>query len=218
AAEIHFEGYGTGIPAVPGRERRRDDALVFFVNAHGTPLQASPEQYAAFFSARKDYALTDNADAGRCYFNGMVLRVLRGCEYLASRPEWNRRDLEVVGGSQGGLQALWAAALDANVSHCAVEVPWNCNMAGRTFGLMAPDWGIAQYEPALEYYDPVHFAGHIRCPVVISRAGMGDYICPPSGVARMYFNLKCPKKITWIQNSDHGFAPPGAARWTFQEP
>jgi cephalosporin-C deacetylase-like acetyl esterase len=45
------------------------------------------------------------------------------------------------------------------------------------------------------------------CKVVISRAGLGDYISPPSGVAMFYNNLKCPKKCLWLQGSQHGTIP-----------
>ena len=35
-----------------------------------------------------------------------------------------------------------------------------------------------------------------------------DYCCPPSGIAVLYNNLRCPKKINWIQGSTHGYVPP----------
>ena len=37
---------------------------------------------------------------------------------------------------------------------------------------------------------------------------MGDYTCPPSGVAILYNNIKSPKKIRWFQGSTHGYVPP----------
>ena len=69
-------------------------------------------------------------------------------------------------------------------------------------------WRI-KYVPALDYYDPVFMAKRIKkAKVDIIRAGLGDYVCPPSGLAISYNNLATPDKtIRWYQSSDHGFVP-----------
>jgi cephalosporin-C deacetylase-like acetyl esterase len=41
-------------------------------------------------------------------------------------------------------------------------------------------------------------------------AGIGDYTCPPTGVAAFYNNLTCPKLIRWVQGATHGYRPPKA--------
>ncbi|MBS5529908.1 acetylxylan esterase, partial [bacterium] len=64
------------------------------------------------------------------------------------------------------------------------------------------------YVDALGYYDTINHAKRIKCPVEITRAGLGDYTCPPSGVAILYNNIKSPKKIRWFQGSTHGYVPP----------
>ena len=47
--------------------------------------------------------------------------------------------------------------------------------------------------------------------VEITRAGLGDYTCPPSGLAISYKNIASPNKsIKWVQGSDHGFVPAGS--------
>jgi len=46
------------------------------------------------------------------------------------------------------------------------------------------------------------------CLTVIPRAGLGDYVCPPSGLAVLYNNIPGPKKIVWMQGSTHGYIPP----------
>ena len=37
----------------------------------------------------------------------MDLHVMRSLLYVKTLPEWNEKDLESRGGSQGGLQGLW---------------------------------------------------------------------------------------------------------------
>jgi hypothetical protein len=43
--------------------------------------------------------------------------------------------------------------------------------------------------------------------VEITRAGLGDYCCPRSGIAVLYNNIPGPKKINWVQGSTHGYVP-----------
>jgi cephalosporin-C deacetylase-like acetyl esterase len=61
-----------------------------------------------------------------------------------------------------------------------------------------PDW-----TEALGYYDIVNHAKRVKCPVTIS-AGLGDYVCPPSGVAILYNNIKSPKSLEVTQGKKHG--------------
>ena len=42
----------------------------------------------------------------------------------------------------------------------------------------------------------------------MTRAGLGDYTCPPSGLAAYYNAVKTPKSILWVQGSTHGLVPP----------
>jgi hypothetical protein len=44
--------------------------------------------------------------------------------------------------------------------------------------------------------------------MMLTRAGLGDYVCPPSGLEISYLNLATPDKtIHWYQGSDHGQIP-----------
>ena len=192
------------------------DRISMHINAHGYELGRDKEYYAEFAKSiqcgGKSYALSaeDHPNPTGCYFEGMVFRVLRALEYLKSLPQWNGKDLVVRGGSQGGLQSAWAAGLDSQVTEAYPSIPWCCDMGGATkFGRNNRQWGV-EYTPAMDYYDPVNMAKRVpkTCFVEVPRAGLGDYTCPPSGVAVYYNNLKCPKKITWVQGSQHGYVPP----------
>lgn len=205
-AQLLYQGYsvsGAGINAVPGK-------IALTINAHGIENGREKEYYSALGQSElKGYAFnkTENENPETAYFNGMVLRVLRSLEYIKTRPEWDGKQLDVSGGSQGGLQSLWAAGLDSDVTACNVGKPWCCDLGGVTLNRVKgwrPDW-----TPALGYYDAVNFAKRIKCPVQI-RAGLGDYVCPPSGIVALYNNISAPKKITYIQGSTHGIDPKGA--------
>lgn len=159
----------------------------------------------------------ENADPEKAYFSGMSYRVMRAVEFAKTLPGWNGRDLVVEGGSQGGLQAVWAAALCADVTEARADAPWCCDLAKGELGRFMGDtdqpggrapWFVP-YVSALRYYDPVNHARRVPATVAftIPRAGLGDYVCPPSGVAVLWNNLACPKQITWLQSATHGVSP-----------
>ena len=212
-ARIEFYGYGARPQVCPSIVPK--DALVLKLNAHGQMLGQDKEYYDKFFaslrSGKYTYAFDpeQNKDPENCFFNGMALRALRAVEYLKSRPEWNGKDLIATGTSQGGMQALWVTALDPAVTSAVVEVPWCCDLAGKTKAKRLAGLWRLKYVPGLDYFDPVFMAKRIKnAEVKINRAGLGDYACPPSGIAVLYNNLATPKKsIRWVQGGDHVFVP-----------
>ncbi len=211
-------GYGYNHSWYKAPESAKDDEIVFDINAHGMRLPAfgADEAYIRALgweiqSNGKGYAFDpeQNKDPELAYFNGMALRVMRALEYLKSLPEWNGKDLIATGTSQGGLQTIWAAALDPQVTRAESTVTWCCDMGGTEYGRNRGNWYI-HWVPALGYYDPINMARRIpkTCTTIIPRAGLGDYVCPPSGLAILFYNIPGPKKITWVQGSTHGYTPP----------
>ena len=110
----------------------------------------------------------------------------------------------------GGLQTIWAAAFDPDVTVAKAEVPWCCDIGGETVGRNRGDWYV-RWVPGLGYYDPVNLAKYVRpeCVFEIPRVGLGDYVCPPTGVMAFYNNLKCAsRRAVLFQNSRHGYVAP----------
>lgn len=221
-ARITFHGYGI-------RSANRNDeqaanpkkpTLALDINAHGIENGRPPEYYTNLGkTSLKGYAFDrqQNARPETAYFNGMALRVLRALEFLKAQPEWDGKTLIVSGGSQGGWQALIAAGLDPEVSQCLAYKPWCCDLGGVTLGRLKgwrPD-----HTPALDYFDPINHAKRIRCETSIS-SGLGDYVCPPSGVTVLYNNLPAgiAKRLEYQQGATHGESPPGMVRHVVSKP
>ena len=83
-------------------------------------------------------------------------------------------------------------------------------MGGETLGRNRGSWYV-HWTPALGYYDPVNLAKRIdpaKCFVNIARAGLGDYVCPPSGLAILWNSLRGNKRVNWVQGAEHGYVPP----------
>nr|WP_321398998.1 acetylxylan esterase [uncultured Desulfobacter sp.] len=203
-AQVFFHGYGV----TSASKRYVKGTITLDINAHGIENGRETEYYTTLKEGElKGYAFNraQNATPETCYFNGMILRVMRALDYIKTRPEWNGKDLIVSGGSQGGLQSVAAAALDSDVTVCNAHKPWGCDLGGIDLGRIRgwrPD-----FAPGIAYYDTATMGKRITCETTIS-AGMGDYICPPSGIAVLYNNIKGPKTLQFIQGSTHGYNPP----------
>lgn len=213
---ISFIGYGSHRQKPLQNVAR--GKIFFQLNAHGQKLGQNAAYYKEFFqsirSGKYSYAFDpeENKNPESCFFNGMVMRLLRTLEYLKSLPEWDGKNVIASGGSQGGLQTMWAAALDQDVTVALPSITWCCDLAGTAKAKRIHGRWRIKYVPALDYYDPVFMAKRItKADVTILRAGLGDYTCPPSGLAISYNNLATPRKtIRWYQGSDHGFVPANA--------
>jgi cephalosporin-C deacetylase-like acetyl esterase len=219
AAIAYYQGYGVSAPKAPhGAENR----LVFHVNAHGVELEKDQAYYADFENQIKSngqsYAFdpTQNREPENSYFNGMALRVMRSLEFLRALPEWNGKELVAYGGSQGGLQSVWGAALDHSVTKCVSNITWCCDLSGHEKSGRLNGWR-PKYTPGLDYYDAINHAKRVQCPVEV-RAGLGDYVCPPSGLAILYNQLSAPKKIIWSQGATHGYTPPSVQSFVQENP
>ena len=114
---LETDGYGYNPPHNPPKWVRENE-IVLIINAHGMKLPAfgADKAYYDALAERiksngKAYAfdIAQNAIRDTAYFNGMVLRVIRALQYLKTLPEWDGKNLYASGGSQGGLQTIWAA-------------------------------------------------------------------------------------------------------------
>ena len=222
---LETHGYSGDRCQHPAPGWARDNEIVLNINAHGQKLEA----FGATEADRKmlrwetrsngySYAFdpAQNADPETAYFNGMVLRVKRALQYLKTVKGWNGKDLIASGGSQGGLQTIWAAGCGEGVTRAESGITWCCDMytSGKlrkdpALNLAGDGWYIG-WTDAMGYYDAANFGKRIpkTCLTIITRAGLGDYCCPPRGLAILYNNIPGPKKIWWVQGSTHGYVPP----------
>ena len=224
-ARLETHGYSGDRCNHPTPTWARDNEIVLNINAHGLKLvefgATEADTKALRWEVRShdlSYAFDpkQNTDPEVAYFNGMVLRVKRGLQFLKTVKGWNGRDLIASGGSQGGLQTIWAAACGEGVTRAESGITWNCDMytngklrKDQSLKLAADGWYIPWVD-ALGYYDAAIFGKRIpkSCRTVITRAGLGDYCCPPTGLAKLWNNIPGNKEIHWVQGSQHGYVPP----------
>lgn len=221
-AVVYFNGAGV-YSAFP-HPYIAQKAIAFDVNAHGILNGQNAKYYQDLNSGKlKNYRSTLTGDPGKDYFTGMLVRVMRALDYVKTIPEWNGRDLYVRGRSQGGAQALAAAALDHDVTLCLAEVPALCDHGGRLVNRQ-PGWprfldsaDVKKIDKAklkeVSYFDIVFFAPKIKCPVYVT-AGLIDNTCLSSGVYAMFNRIPrdTPKAITIMPDCDHADITPVSGR------
>jgi cephalosporin-C deacetylase-like acetyl esterase len=124
-------------------------------------------------------------------YRGAYMDCLRAVDFLASRPEVDKKRIAVEGGSQGGALSFATAALDPRVSLCAPDVPFLSDF--RTYFRVTgwPGFEFKNYcashpgftEDAmygvLSYFDIMNLAPWIKCPVFMG-SGLQDRTCPPT--------------------------------------
>lgn len=204
-----FHGYSFG-RHLPPTVAEFPNAVLLNINPHGIDLDMTEKECEALKPQYASYAFSaeENANRDTAYFNGMALRVMRALEFLKTHPCWNGKELITLGASQGGMQSIWAAALDPQVTKCITSQPWCCDMGGFERGRYAATWKVP-YTHEMDYYDPAIHARNIKAEVEVLMAGLGDNFCPPSGVAAFFNAIPGHARIRWIQGADHVYVPKG---------
>ncbi len=189
------------------------NAIVLDMNAHGM-LNGQPQAYYDDLAKGElaDYSHQGNESRESYYMLGMVLRLVRGLDFVCAQPEWDGRRLLCMGTSQGGAQALIAAGIDSRVSAAVGQVPAMCGIGGSPAGwpklgkykLGAPE--AAPVVEAMSYYDAIYFSARSQAETFIG-VGLIDTTCPPPGVYAAYNQIKQAKQIVPAPDGTHHSAP-----------
>jgi len=215
---VHGAGVrSSGLGAAVGWAK--EGALAMDMNAHGLPNGREDAFYAALAAGElKDYRKAGRDSRETIYFLGMLLRLVRAIDFLTAQPEWDGRTVVVSGSSQGGLQAIAAAGLDARVSFFVAGVPAGCDHTGAVASRIA-GWpkfietnerAGADVVTAVRYYDCVNFATRAKAPGFFT-VGFIDTTCPPTSVYAAYNALPTKKEIFNDITAGHTNTPAAGA-------
>ena len=203
---VSYMGYSVTTAPIPTKA----NAIQLSINPHGFANGLTFEEYAemakeapyASFGFHQDL----NADPDTVYFKYMILRALQALRYCKTLSLWDGKNITSAGGSMGAFQATHAAAFDKDVTKLDIIVPWMCDLRGKSEGGRLDGW-LPEAAHGLDYFDTVNAGARVTCPVEIS-AGLGDYVCPPSGITSLYHAISAPKTMTMLQNRTHGYTAP----------
>lgn len=202
---MNFLGYGmTSAPV--GYSGKH---MVIGVNSHDVENGLTPEQYNEIkttYYQNYGFIAEENKNPRTSYWYKMFVRDMQAFFYFKDHELLNKKDYIFVGGSQGGMQACHMAAHCGYASECLLSIPWCCDLWAiekeKRMRGWRPDTSVA-----MNYFDTALAASYLKCPVYIE-AGLGDYVCPPSGQVAMYNAISAPKMLRFVQNQTHPYRPP----------
>lgn len=190
-------------------KRAARGVLALYVTWHGLPVGMGKDYYRKnirVLGGRKNINDPNKWAMGLIHY-----RVMRALDYIKTRPEWDKKNLVVVGGSLGGAQTAAAAALDKDVTLALVGVPCFAEFDTRKTGRnpSIPHRSIKTIQTGDlaplktgAYFDIVHFAPRTKCEVFVC-TGFVDESCPPSNVFAYYNALKCKKTMSTNPATGH---------------
>lgn len=144
------------------------------------------------------------------YYRRLLTDAVLAVKAVRALPGVDGDHVITYGHSQGGGLALGAAALADNVFACLARAPFLCGI-DRSIDLATegPYRELATYlavhrDPAvldtLAYVDLALLTPQISCPTWVS-VGLGDMVCPPSGIFGAINNLSQPAEVSiWPYN------------------
>jgi cephalosporin-C deacetylase len=136
------------------------------------------------------------------YYQGAYADVIRGVDYLISRPDIDRGRIAIAGTSQGGGIALAVASLDPRLKAVAAHVPFLCDMrqAARTEGALVKTLldkaGVNDeaHLRTLDYFDPLQLAANLRAPALLTSGGR-DTVCPAPTIRAVFGRIPAAKNL-----------------------
>lgn len=136
------------------------------------------------------------------YYQGAFMDMVRGLDYLLTRPDIDPGRIAVMGCSGGGMLALGLAAIDNRIKSVVASLPALCDY--RNNASLANNWEAqdATFLNTWDYFEPVHLAPLITAPTLML-AGGRDKTCLPESIQKVYDNLECVKGIMHVPTLGH---------------
>lgn len=185
------------------------------IGIHGMPVTFDQSVYDDLRNGPLNrYMLYNLDDRETYYYRRVYLSVVRANDLLTSLPQYDGKNLGVIGGSQGGALAIATAALDKRVIALAASYPALSDMAGYTAD-RAGGWPHFFKETKYRtkerletaaYYDTVNFARRLRVPGIYSW-GFNDETCPPTSMYAAYNVIASHKSLLLGIEMGHANSP-----------
>jgi cephalosporin-C deacetylase-like acetyl esterase len=193
-------------------------AIVLEIGIHGIPVNLAKEVYDELGAgALNGYQFFNFDDREKFYYHRVYMGCVRANDFLTSLPNWDGKNLVVMGASQGGQLTIVTAALDPRVTGLSATHPAFCDVSGELHGRAGgwphpfmPKDGVlnAMATPAnittATYYDTVNFAKRIRVPGYYNW-GYNDETCPPTAAFAAYNLVTAPKTLGVTLEMGHAY-------------
>ena len=207
-AIITYMGYGSD-PWFPNTDGEPGFAN-FVLSVRGQGIQKASQKL--FWG---DWIIWGLDSKDTYYYRGAFMDLVRGVDFLVSRPEVNVDQIVAEGGSQGGAFTLAACSLDARIKAAAPTIPFlsdypdyfnivNWPKSSFENYLKAhPDKTWKEVYEILTYFDIKNLTGWIKCPIFMA-AGLQDPVCPPHTNFAAYNQIRSKKDYRIYKDQGHG--------------
>lgn len=227
---MYYSGYGAVDSYLTACPLTDPNSIVFSNFAHSMELGHE----SSYYSSLDNYGFHGNESVETCYFRCMILRDIQALRFAKSYfgsngvtdsassqhidglDIWDGKSIGVIGGSQGAFRSFAVTALCPEVTTGSYDIPAMCDFGGYEVGCddMRSVF-LPEYTEALSYFDTISFSKRIsKTNTAQISAGLGDYVCPPSGIVTLYKNIPCKATLTFTQGRTHGYMPAYGERYT----
>ena len=207
---------GAGVRPYSGQVSSAEQGIITLeIGIHGIPVTMPQGVYDNLREAALNrYMFYNMEDRDSYYYRRVFLSTVRANDFLTSLPQYDGRNLAVIGGSQGGALSIVTAALDPRVKVLAVSFPAMSDMAGYTAN-RAGGWPHAFRDSRMRtkerletasYYDVVNFARRLKVPGIYAW-GFNDEVCPPTSMFAAYNVITAPKSLVLGLEMGHANSP-----------
>lgn len=206
---------GAGVHSFTGdRALAARGVITLEIGIHGIPVNLPQQVYGNLASAAlKGYAFYNMEDKDKYYLKRVYTGCRRAVDFIYTLAAFDKQNVAVVGGSQGGALAVVTAALDARIKCFAARHPGTCDLSGFMHGRPG-GWPGLKNQPNVEqllqtarYYDVVNFARTLKTPGYFTW-GFNDTACWPTTMFSAY-NVISSEKILKVYTE--------TAHWHFPE-
>ncbi len=189
--------------------------ISFTIEIHGINPLLEKTLYKELSQSIGSYTDINLDDKDLYYYKKVYLGCVRSIDYLCSLPEFDGKNVQVTGGSQGGALTIITAALNDKVTAIAAFYPALCDLSGFAKGSVGgwpkmfrgDDNFSKQRLETTAYYDVVNFARRINVPGFYSW-GYNDNTCCPTSIYAAYNVISAYKEKHITPISGH---------WRFSE-
>jgi cephalosporin-C deacetylase len=182
------------------------------VGIHGVPVDQydSPLYQDLSSGSLSGYMRFNLDDKDNYYYKRVYLGMVRAVDMIFSLPQFDGKNIGVMGGSQGGALAITTAGLDKRIKYLVSYYPALADLTGYLEG-RAGGWPHLFKDPftnkaekieTSKYYDVVNFAKQVSVPGYYS-TGFNDNVCPPTSIYSAYNSVKAEKEMSLYLDAAH---------------
>lgn len=163
--------------------------------------------------SKEGYLTTDIENRYKYIFRGAIMDVLRGVDFIASRPDLDQSNIVCSGASMGGFLSIASASLDKRIKICSAFNPIFSDFRSMTGSTEWPMKNIEEYSAVrripmnkilsnIDYYDLKNFADNLKCNSLMG-ISLLDNLAPAQNSFVMVNNLTNKNKLFIYPNLAH---------------